>query len=1221
MTTTTSTNVSNLVPTWLNAANLGYAIPNFEMAGIITPRSFADLELQYFEPLGVTDGDDRKRLFYLIQRVRGELRKKEEDDAAAIAATAATAATGGAARPKTAGGKDESLTRIEIIEIPRQNSLKSMTIVESATKPSRGGDKENDDDNYCEDALEASVQSSPANSDDAPLLSPITSPFATSSRLRHSNVVHDIFRRGEVVRTNISNRRDSTERVSSISALSTTEYSNMPARVSTNPFAPSSRLRNSLSPININPSKMSGISPSVMPAKTMNANFKSPVREKIEHELEKRAELRREARKLIDQSHPPLSRSNQTMHNDGNGDDDKTDRSQKSHDGGGRRSRKSFLPSITSSRSFDVEEGRTGEGGGTGSAIRPSSSFASSRHRPPVSSRSNDVLQKNPPLLLNDEDDDHHRRTVKQTNVISSPHDRAVGSKREAMTKDTLSRENSVIGWNGEEPLPPRPKSSESALSDTSDLSASVVSRPKSNSGRSSNSNSSRRRTSSIPSVASYHSLLSGRISSNITSSVGGSPDENRNNNNFDEKKISTITSKKSTRSRGEMKLLSTIPSNEAAHMSLLACSTTQLDIFPSRSVIAASTSSDNALSNSQRHGSRSSLGGGSVGSSHFGSSKSVVSSKSVTSESKKEHYSKTAASSINLRRKHLKSPVLPISSQSSSEDGGRGSIRSPIRGGGRAQSPKRSAPVRGGGRAQSPTRSVASQLSQRAISPKKETQQHGSHPHQYLPPKSHTNDFLPSNSHSPKSAAIGAINLNSNNAGVAAGATFVHGAAEDTSFKTQISRTRESFDQKHTLYLTSTARQRRKLEHEEHDDEHEMRIRVIVRKRPMSNKESSDTSDIDAVQSLDYDKFGRILVHQPKVRLDLAKEVETTSFAFDNVFNEESNNVTIYERAIQSLIPGVFHGKWASVFAYGQTGSGKTVNQLYLLLFYMIICLPKCLTCSLVFRPKFTMMGCNATGRRAGNQVDNSRANLGLYCLAAQDVFRIQQDPAYANMSIGVSLFEIYGGKLLDLLNARNPVRCLEDSRGKVQFPGLSEHAVSSAEELMSVIDAGALNRSTGTTSANADSSRSHAVLHLSLRKDVGRTKNKEIGRLTFIDLAGSERGADTSMASKTTRMEGAEINTSLLALKEVIRALATGSSLTRIPFRGSKLTQVLKESFVGKNSRTVMVSCVAPNMKNCVSIIISLYLIARCNSSLTYLTSFAVAYSGPYTKYTSVC
>ncbi len=88
-------------------------------------------------------------------------------------------------------------------------------------------------------------------------------------------------------------------------------------------------------------------------------------------------------------------------------------------------------------------------------------------------------------------------------------------------------------------------------------------------------------------------------------------------------------------------------------------------------------------------------------------------------------------------------------------------------------------------------------------------------------------------------------------------------------------------------------------------------------------------------------------------------------------------------------------------------------------------------------------MMGCNATGMRAGNQVENkiNGANLGLYYLAAQDVFRIAEDSAHADISIGVSLFEIYGGKLLDLLNARNPVRCLEDSRGKVCFPGLSEH------------------------------------------------------------------------------------------------------------------------------------------------------------------------------------
>jgi kinesin family protein 2/24 len=52
---------------------------------------------------------------------------------------------------------------------------------------------------------------------------------------------------------------------------------------------------------------------------------------------------------------------------------------------------------------------------------------------------------------------------------------------------------------------------------------------------------------------------------------------------------------------------------------------------------------------------------------------------------------------------------------------------------------------------------------------------------------------------------------------------------------------------------------------------------------------------------------------------------------------------------------------------------------------------------------------------------------------------------------------------------------------------------------------------------------------------------------------------------------------------LKEVIRALATGGSMTHIPFRGSKLTQVLKDSFVGENSRCCMVACISPDIGNC--------------------------------------
>lgn len=62
--------------------------------------------------------------------------------------------------------------------------------------------------------------------------------------------------------------------------------------------------------------------------------------------------------------------------------------------------------------------------------------------------------------------------------------------------------------------------------------------------------------------------------------------------------------------------------------------------------------------------------------------------------------------------------------------------------------------------------------------------------------------------------------------------------------------------------------------------------------------------------------------------------------------------------------------------------------------------------------------------------------------------------------------------------------------------------------------------------------------------------------------------------------RIEGAEINKSLLALKECIRAL--DNDQLHIPFRGSKLTEVLRDSFVG-NSRTVMISCISPNEGSC--------------------------------------
>lgn len=134
----------------------------------------------------------------------------------------------------------------------------------------------------------------------------------------------------------------------------------------------------------------------------------------------------------------------------------------------------------------------------------------------------------------------------------------------------------------------------------------------------------------------------------------------------------------------------------------------------------------------------------------------------------------------------------------------------------------------------------------------------------------------------------------------------------------------------------------------------------------------------------------------------------------------------------------------------------------------------------------------------------------------------------------------------------------------------------VGSVDELMSIIAFGMGVRTTGVTGANMDSSRSHAILQISFKEP----DSKLFSKVSFIDLAGSERGADTIDQNKQTRMDGAEINKSLLALKECIRALDQDKKHT--PFRGSKLTLVLKDSFTG-NCKTLMIANVSPTQSCC--------------------------------------
>lgn len=328
-------------------------------------------------------------------------------------------------------------------------------------------------------------------------------------------------------------------------------------------------------------------------------------------------------------------------------------------------------------------------------------------------------------------------------------------------------------------------------------------------------------------------------------------------------------------------------------------------------------------------------------------------------------------------------------------------------------------------------------------------------------------------------------------------------------------------------------------------------RIRVIVRKRPLNDKEA-EKGDIDVIQC---DSEGAVLtVYEPKTKVDMTKYIETHQFRFDDVFDADVDNDSLYAQTVRPLIATVFKYGRGTCFAYGQTGSGKT----------------------------YTMQP--------------------LPLRAAVDIFQISRTvPEFRDASLHIACYEIYGGKVFDLLNDRQRLEVREDAKRRVQVVGLKEIHVNTLEDLSRLCDHAACSRSTGSTGANDESSRSHSIMTFSIRvpkEETTAAKNnrkisaryggesdsvpmKTVGKLSFIDLAGSERGADTYENDKQTRIEGAEINKSLLALKECIRALDMDAG--HVPFRGSKLTSVLRDSFIGKNARTVMIANISPSSSSC--------------------------------------
>jgi len=313
--------------------------------------------------------------------------------------------------------------------------------------------------------------------------------------------------------------------------------------------------------------------------------------------------------------------------------------------------------------------------------------------------------------------------------------------------------------------------------------------------------------------------------------------------------------------------------------------------------------------------------------------------------------------------------------------------------------------------------------------------------------------------------------------------------------------------------------------------------IRVCTRKRPIFAPERK-ALEFDVISCV----HGRLVaVHDARMHSDMRRmQMHHNEFLFDRVFSERDDNDAVYREVAAPLVRHAARGGHATCLMYGQTGSGKT----------------------------YTM--------------------TAIYERAAKELFEALPPGHVAS----VSFFELAGDVCSDLLRGFERAQLLTGSDGSVHAFPLTEVTVADAAALMAMIRHGFTVRPTEATGVHDASSRSHAVLRVYCYPDPaaaprgrgGAFDDLELakeGVLTLVDLAGSEHRIDSMHHTAQRRKEGAEINASLMALKNVVHARAKGADAEHL-YRRSKLTMALKSSFKLAGARTCVIATVSPASKD---------------------------------------
>ena len=274
--------------------------------------------------------------------------------------------------------------------------------------------------------------------------------------------------------------------------------------------------------------------------------------------------------------------------------------------------------------------------------------------------------------------------------------------------------------------------------------------------------------------------------------------------------------------------------------------------------------------------------------------------------------------------------------------------------------------------------------------------------------------------------------------------------------------------------------------------------------------------------------------------------------YVFDNIFTESSNNIEVFNKSIKEMIDKVLQGYNSTALAYGVTGTGKT----------------------------YTIFG----------DLSNNFKEEGIIFKACDYLFEKIEINKKQNIKnnitnnddinyyLKISYIEIYNEIVKDLINENSiSLVIVEDPQKGVICPNAKEIIINDSFELKKIINESNKRRTMANTTQNQFSSRSHAILQMTLEKKIKKSEdNYEIyfSKFLVVDLAGSERG----MERGKRREEGVNINKSLFTLGSCLNILSEKSNTGKfIPYRDSKLTRLLKDS-LGGNILTVMLACISP-------------------------------------------